>query len=522
MASRALAGSAIAVLMGAVAGCGATETPEEDKQAVPHHSYVSRPDLAPPVVDVREDSDEASDGYTFLTPNFDTEQPSDGALILDAAGEPVWMETAEDDDLDDDIFDLRVQEYQGEPVLTYFLGSSREGRGNGEIVMLDESYEEVARVTTTADVGAGNADFHDTVITEEGTMLLGAYVPKQHDLSEVGGPTDGWVEDAVIQEIDIETGEVLFEWSAIEHIPLSETMFDYGDEAKSAEEDAEENEDAPAFPSEEYPYDYFHINSITEDDDGNLLVSARHTHTVYKLNRDTGEVEWKLGGADSDFEMGEGATFSWQHDAKRSPDGTITLLDNHSHDPGAKESSRGLRLEVDEEAMTASVHTEYLPPEERVGFAMANLQELEDGTVHIGWGMAPLFSEYTNEGELLRDVCHGSDCYGEDYKGNGTSYRSYTFEWEGRPATSPDVVVQDDDGARTAYVSWNGATEVAQWRLVTGEDEASATAGEVVDRESFETSLTVPDEAQYVAVEALDENGEVLGTGVAEEAAAQQ
>ena len=75
------------------------------------------------------------------------------------------------DDSEDNYFDLRVQQYRGEPVLTYYQGPSEGGRGYGDIFILDESYQEVAQVTTTGDLGPGNADFHDTTtITEDDTI----------------------------------------------------------------------------------------------------------------------------------------------------------------------------------------------------------------------------------------------------------------------------------------------------------------------------------------------------------------
>ncbi|MFC7402980.1 arylsulfotransferase family protein [Citricoccus sp. GCM10030269] len=521
---RVLAGSITGALVVAVSACSvAGDEQDEGKKPIPHQSFVSRPDLLPPEVKITEGEAWSpeyaeTDELTFLAPNYGSKTPSDGAMILDAQGELVWMSPASDEDKTDDYFDLRVQEYEGEPVLTVYQGSSEGGRGDGEIIILDQSYEEIARVTTGGSLEPGHADFHDSTITEDGTMLISAYEPTPADLSEVGGPEDGYAENAIIQEIDIATGEVVFEWSALDHVPVTDTKDDFGDQEKDLKERLEKDEgaDEVKLGTEEHPFDYFHLNSITEDDDGSLLVSARHTSAVYRLDRTTGEVDWTLGGKASDFEMGGGAEFAWQHDAHRAPDGTLTLFDNHAHGGLDDKSSRGLRLSLDEEAMTAEVATEYLPPEERKSGSMANAQELDNGNMVIGWGARPHYSEYTPDGKLIYDVCHGDECYGDEYEGGGGSYRAYKAAWEGRPSASPDVTVQNEDGEQTAYVSWNGATEVAQWRLVTGEDEESATAAEPVDRESFETSIPVPEDAAYIAVEALDAEGNVLGTGTPE------
>ncbi len=530
-----IAASAVLTVALAASACTADGGAGAEKRPIPHQSFVSRPDLMPPVVEITRgpawsDEYEQSEEFTFLTPNYGSKTPSDGAVILDASGELVWMSPAEDDDPEDNPFDLRVQEYQGEPVLTVYEGTSDGGMGDGEVVILDQSYEEIARVTTGGSLEPGQADFHDTTITPEDTMLIAAYVPAPADLRDVGGPEDGYIQDAVIQEVDIATGEVLFEWSAIGHVPLTQTLLDFEDEQAELEKEAGEAEGSaeaapsaapdaqsgpPELGSEEHPFDYFHINSVTEDHDGSLLVSARHTNAVYQVDRPTGAVEWTLGGSASDFAMGDGAEFSWQHDAHRSTDGTLTLLDNHSHGGSDDESSRGLRLALDGDTMTAEVATEYLPPADRVASSMANAQQLANGNMLIGWGARPHYSEYTPGGELIYDVCHGDECRGDEFEGGGGSYRAYKFAWEGRPATEPDVTVQERDDERFAHVSWNGATEVTRWRLMAGEDEGSVTEQAVVDREGFETAIPVPDEAAelpYAVVEALDAEGTVLGT----------
>lgn len=356
--------------------------------------------------------------------------------------------------------------------------------------MLDDTYEEIATVTTGGEVGPDRADFHDTTITDRGTMLLISYYPTLMDLTEVGGPSEGWVLDGRIQEVDIATGAVVFEWSAAEHVPAERTF-------------QEIVPDDDAMGTQDAPFDWFHLNSVTEDDDGSLILSARNTHAIYKLDKQSGELVWTLGGKDSDFQIGEGTDFAWQHDAQRSDDGTITLLDNHVDlDDADSEDSRGLRLELDEVDMTAEVAQQYDPPQGRPAGSMAYLQELEDGTVVIGWGQEPYFSEFTNDGELILDASHGGD----------GSYRAYRFRWEARPTTEPDVVVQDN----SVFVSWNGATEVAQWRVVAGDDEASAEPVQTVERDGFETEISLNSGAAHVTVEALDHNGEVLGSGTAQ------
>ena len=509
---RALSVTAAATLTVVLAGC--SDTP------IPHQEFVSRPDLKPPEFNVTRsdawDADAAADDeYIFLTPNFDTDTPASAAMIVDANGEVVWMDPSGQHDGDAGHFDLRPQEYQGEQILTYFKGPASGGWGYGDIYLMDESYQVFNTVTTGGSLPPHETDFHDMTITDDDTMLLLAYVATQTDLTEVGGTEDGWVENAVVQEVDMESGDVVFEWSALDHIPVTDSMLDFEQEHQAQEDD--EDDDEAELGTQDQPFDYFHINSATLDDDGSILVSARHTHAVYQLDRDTGAVQWILGGKSSDFEMAEDAVFEWQHSAARDADGTITLLDNHTKEDDG-DSSRGLRLEVDEDAMTASVATEYAPPQERPAGSMANTQPLENGNMIVGWGAQPYYSEFTKEGELLYDVCHGDACHEAKYDGGGGSYRAYKGQWEGDPNTSPDAVVEEhDNGQQRVYMSWNGATEVDRWRLVAGPDEDNVTQETSVQKTSFETSIPVLDEAsQYVVVEALDANGDVLATATPE------
>jgi hypothetical protein len=406
--------------------------------------------------------------------------PMNGPLIVDGEGEPIWALPLGDRWA----YDLRVQEYEGEPVLTWWRGDTNpNGYGEGEFVVMNRSYEEIATVTTPGTT----ADFHDMVLTSRGTALMLAYPTVRQDLSELDAPQDGYLKDCEVLEVDVASGKVRFRWSALDHVPLTETMVDPTPEDDEGETGTKEG-----------PLDPYHCNSVAEDGKGALLISARNTHAVYRVDRATGEIDWTLGGSASDFEMTDSSTFAWQHDAERQADGTITLFDNQASPPVGDES-RGLRLAVDVASGTARVVTEYLPPEDRLSDNQGNFEELDNGNVLVGWGSEPYYSEYTRDGELLYDA---------GFSG-GISYRAFRQEWRAAPVEPPKFVLEDD----TAYVSWNGATEVASWRFLAGRNAKSATEVAVVDREGFETSAPMPDRA-YIAAQALDSSGRVLATAV--------
>ncbi|PVG84727.1 ArsR family transcriptional regulator [Nocardioides gansuensis] len=412
-----------------------------------------------------------SAGLLFTTPR----SPVFRGVVYDNAGEPVWIEPD-----GNACTELRVQTYRGRPVLTYWTGQVLEGVGYGKGVILDERYLPVAEVRC----GNGQiADLHEFQLTERGTALLLAYPVLPADLTDIGGPAEGWVYGAQVQEIDVATGEVLFDWDGLEHIGIAETI---------RERDVEGGEGE----SQARPFDPIHLNSVAEDGDA-LLLSARHTSALYRVDRRTGEILWRFGGKESDIEVPEGGEFGWQHDARRHADGTVTLYDNHEPAEETDAVSAALKFEIDEEARTAAlVHA--LRYDDHYGYAMGNAQYLEDGHVVVGWGMDPVLTEFDESGVAVFEL-----------QGLGLgSYRSFRHPWRGRPATPPDLAIGPDG---QAYVSWNGATEVARWRVLTGAKPGRLREEATVERTGFETAVPLASAPAYVLAEALDGEGRVLG-----------
>jgi Arylsulfotransferase (ASST) len=450
---------------------------EEGIERVALQRYLTRPDLTPPTIDVMF-STSPTPGLLFLAPKRAGAQA--GPLIVDDRGETVWSAPETGTDV---AADLRVQTYEGEPVLTWWEGQSTEGRGVGELVIVDRSYREVARLQT----GNGrDTDFHEFRLTDEGTALLIAYGPEPADLSAIGGPHQGFEFESYVQEVDVATGEVLMEWSAGDHVPVSDTFSELTD-----------REDG----SEDLPIDWFHANSVAPGPDGTLLVSARNTHTVYAIDRATGELRWRLGGKHSDIAMGPGAAFKWQHDAQWLGGNRISLFDNNASTTGGG-PSRALILDVDAAAMTAAVVAETRHPDGLSAGTQGNTQVLPGGGLLVGWGSEGHVTEFSAAGGVVFDATFAP----------ADSYRAYRFEWEGRPTDSPNVAVSPvDDQPRQldVAVSWNGATDVATWRVLAGDDASELEPVAEVGKDGFETTIRI-ERAAVVAVEALDARGEVL------------
>ena len=244
---------------------------------------------------------------------------------------------------------------------------------------------------------------------------------------------------------------------------------------------------------------------MAADAAGDLIISARHTGAVYKIDRTTGAVVWRLGGKKSDFAFGDRARFAWQHDARWRSDGTLSLFDNHadSEDAAETERSRGLVLRLDEAARTATLVREYTHPAGLLAPSQGNLQNLPNGGVLIGWGSQPHLSEYDAAGRLVFDA---------RFCATNQSYRAFLSPWVGRPLNRPAVVALARGARTTVYVSWNGATQVAAWRVMGA---ASSGAGPSVIttavKKGFETAVVVENGGPFFSVQALDGEGRVIG-----------
>jgi hypothetical protein len=441
----------------------------------PTQSFRSEPGLHPPDVTVTSDPDTTS-GDILLAP-YDTPQP--GPMILDSRGRLVWFRRLRRGPATN----LEVQRYRGHEVLTWWQGVfSGQGRAvAGQDMVLNSSYRTVA----VLHAGHGYvADPHEFQITPQGTALIDAWVPVRADLSRVGGPSRGTVLDCVVQELSIPSGRVLWEWHSLGHVPLSASY--------------------AGRPAGSSPYDYFHLNSIQQLPDGNLLISARNTWAVYKISRSTGRVLWTLGGKHSSFTMGPGTGFEWQHDARLHADGTLTLFDDAAL-PQEEPQSSAKALAIDTQTMRASLVRQYDHSPPVLSGTQGSAQLLPGGDVFVGWGSQPYFSEYSPSG---RQIFSGSFALGVE------SYRAYRFPWTGRPATKPAMAVSRQAGARPwVYASWNGATQVTAWRVLGGPNPGALhPLGQPTPRQGFETVIRPDSAPAYLAVQALGRGGGVLAT----------
>ena len=437
--------------------------------------------LPPPPLTLLQNSGSLGAGYNFIGPTATAlPNPSNGPEILDSQGRVVWFSQIRNDQV---ASDFRVQTYQGKPVLTWSQSSGYGVANPVETVdyILDNTYQVVATVH-----GSNfNADMHEFQLTPQNTALILVYNTTAADLTSVGGPANGTVTEGVVQEIDVPTGKVLLEWHSLTDVALSESYL-------------------PAPTAAGTPYDYFHVNSASLDTDGNILVSSRHCWTVYKINRTTGAVIWRLGGKSSDFAMGPGTAFAWQHDAEAVDASTIRIFDNESNGTPQLPYSRVIWVTHDDVAKTASIARSIIHPAQISALAEGSAQSLDNGNTFVDWGILGRISEFDPAGAMLYDAVEPAG-YG--------SYRGYRFPWVAAPATGPTATaVLNGDGTLSVHAVWNGATEVASWQVLGG--SSSANLGVVASGpwNGADTVITLPAAVGAVEVAALDASGLVLAT----------
>jgi hypothetical protein len=439
----------------------------------------SRPDLSPAAVEItKEDPDPGPDGDDiFITPQQGPTQ--NGVMILNNKGALVWFQPAPDGDL---AANLQVQQYDGRRVLTWWQGYSGAGVGAGEDVVEDSSYRQIAVVHAANGL---SADLHEFRLTPQGTALITAYYPVYWNATDVHLDTQQVVLDSVVQEIDVKTGLLLFQWDSLDHVPLTDTY-------------------EPPVKTAGAPYDYFHINSVQLQSDGNLLISARNTWAAYEVSHDNGAIMWALGGKSSSYKLGSGVQFAFQHDVRlhTDTDPTVTLFDDGGGPPRAHSQSRGITVHLDSKNKTATLVSEDLHEPALAAAFEGNVQELPGGDDFVGWGQQPYFTEYNSKGEVVFDG---------RFVDSNSSYRAYRFPWIGTPTTVPAVAASSSGGNTSVYVSWNGATQVSSWRVLAGATADALQAVETAAKQGFESQLTIPAQP-YVQVQALDSAGRTLAT----------
>jgi EmrB/QacA subfamily drug resistance transporter len=456
------------------------------------YSYVSAPGLRPPVIrtDIPTDTRKLAPGYIFMANFYDLNHPpmvgQSGPLILDNHLQPVWFRPVPTNVV---AGNLSLQVYDGKPVLAWWQGTitSTGATQSGEDMIVDQHYRLLATLKAT---GGWILTLHELAIRGHYAWVT-ANKDIPLNLSRYGGAYNGALTDSAVQEYDLHTGKLVYSWDALDHIPLGDSR--------------------ASLPTNGFPWDAYHVNSINLPGDGTFLVSMRNTWAAYKVKIATGAIQWTLGGTHSSFKPGPGANFAWQHDVVSYPGSSlVTMFDDHCCQitgggtyvsPTAP--SRGLVLKLDPRAHTATLAAQYSHGSNFDSEYMGSVEPLTNGNEFVGWGSAPWFTEYDSSGRLLLDA---------RLPGSDITYRTSVEPWVGLPLYPPAGAARRQGAKTIVYATWNGATQVAGWRVLGLNGAGSATRLASGIKSGFETAIATPGGAARYEVQAYDAHGRVIGT----------
>ncbi|KAH8694048.1 ASST-domain-containing protein [Talaromyces proteolyticus] len=485
----------------------------------PYQLYKST-NATPPYMGITTSGEPLAEGVIFLGQNYRPGTHAikqQGAMIMTDTSDLVWSGPSSSDVT---VSDFKQMTLNGEQVILYWSSvgdQPTEGIGYGQVHILDSTYREI--YTICPDLGLTllpgasspcSADLHEHYITESNTLLVTAFNLTQADLTSIGGTTDEWVLDALAAEVDLETGAILFTWSALEHVAVNNTQ-----------------QSMPSSgTSQSVPLDLYHMNSIQSYGEY-YLINCRHTFSTYMVDR-AGEIMWSLQGqTGGDFgSLPTNGTFSWQHHTRMINESSTTALyscfDNGNSNPSKNVTSYGVSLRLTlppNPSNPPELVTSLWDVNEQVySWAEGSLSQLDNGNYFMGYGIRPIMKEYgpnpTVEGNV-RWTAQFADL------NSGHSYRAFKTNWHATPYTQPTLIVSQSavpdslsncTGSSSSsfligYVSWNGATDVTSYVVYGGASEANLEEIGTFPKQGFETVFAIPSNVKAVQIGAIENNG---------------
>ncbi|OJJ77776.1 hypothetical protein ASPBRDRAFT_112389 [Aspergillus brasiliensis CBS 101740] len=446
----------------------------------PYDAYRTAPYL-PPQIKITK-SGQTDPGYIFVGPRGNQPQGT-AALIYDEDGNLVYEGPEEV------TANFRVQKLFNEDVITFWAGDMMDlGFGYGTVHILDNTYREIFTVTLQDNFISPDGvtrdsyiDLHESHVTDRNTLLVTAYNVTQHDLSSIGGKPDDYMLDGMFFEIDIATNEIVYQWSALDHlqdIPIEVSKQGLGEDQGTQDK----------------PWDAYHINSVELMDEG-YIISLRHYWSGFYIHNN-GTVMWQLSGERNagDFEIDDGAVFSWQHDIRvyhQTEDSMVISLFNNANTPtDTVDATTGLSLHVDlVNRKVSTLRTLQDSSDVIHSVSQGSYQLLSEETSHVvlGYGSIAKIKEYDAHNNEVMTAQFGDD-------NAVASYRGFKCQWKATPFWQPAVaIVRTTSDAATLFMSWNGATEYDNWAIYTASsaDAVDPTFVTSVKRDGFETKAHV-------------------------------
>ena len=323
-------------------------------------------------------------GYLFLDVTNNRTQKPAHLIIMDNYGTPVYYKYLTGESSNFSLQDNGQLFYRGK-------------EGKKKYYVMDSSFNVIDSVLP---IGF-RTDGHDAKILESGNFLVLAKDTRVMDLSEIvsGGDSAATVSMVVFQELDTDKN-IVFEWNGWDHFEITDTYNSLTESSISV----------------------VHANAFNVDPDGNYLLCCRALNEITKINRQTGEIIWRLGGKNSDFTFADSTDiFSMPHDIMQLPNGNLTLFDNgNNHTPP---NSRGVEYEIDTINWTAKLVWKFSDNPITNANAKGSTRRLPNGNSIIGYG------NHSKPG-VIEVHPDNSKAFQLNYEGTGYSYRAVKFPWE--------------------------------------------------------------------------------------------
>ncbi|KAJ5725112.1 uncharacterized protein N7483_006469 [Penicillium malachiteum] len=440
-------------------------------------AYKSRPDLAPPVLNITiPATNDTAEGLIFYTPEStyadDTGNgpAQSGPYIFTEKGDLVWSGFGFVGPRSEN---FQVHTYRGEQVLSIFEGShnSPMGHGHGHTSIFDNRYRLLDEIK-----GGGHtlADQHEFLFFDNHSAVFTVFNPEIADLSPYGATEESqsWILNNKIQKVDTDSNRMLWEWSALDHVDPAGTNITL------------QSGNAGLGVNSSQAWHYFYMNAFDVDADTNTyLISARSMMHAKYLNYET----------------------------KGSKE-IISFFDNSAHENLAggpvlqtRAYSAGKVVELDTENWNARLIAEFRAPGDLSVRSQGNLQLLSNGNAFINWGYDGAMSEHKPDGTTIWFSRLDSGKLGP----GSENYRAFKFEWHALPYEEPALVAFKESNGTSVYVSWNGDTETRVWKFFGVQNGQRELLGQV-SRGGFETSWQTSKKPVEVVAEAYDAHGHRL------------
>ncbi len=343
-------------------------------------------------------------------------------------------------------------------------------------------------------------DTHELFMDDDGNYWVECRYDSVMDMTQYVG--EGACEDAVVTghaivQLDADQN-IIYDWRSLDHLedlPFSEL------------DSADVYSDG---------FEHTHANGVEVDDNGDLYLTMRSFSKVIKIDRETGDVVWKMGLCESNqftfVDDLEDEAFSMPHDFRILPNGNFTIFNNGNN--YETPTSYAKEYALDEENMTATLVWSYVTDPPVYGYHVGSTRRLANGNTLVGWGHAAEIgaTEVTSDGQVAWQIEIESDPdFGTSQWSKPYSYRYLKSTMIGTAAIPYVVDVVNEDTVSLACNWFGHEEEVFGYNVYMGQSAEPTDLHGSTDTGVYEINGLTFETTYYIRIKALDTNGNEIG-----------